>query len=76
MKKIIEAHNGKVWAESIEGCGTKIIILLRNAKFTTSKEILDKKEQNDSSRLFMGHKWQAGQNMQRRNNEQNTYNRR
>lgn len=76
VKKIIEAHNGKVWAESIEGCGTKIIILLRNAKFTTSKEILDKKEQNDSSRLFMGHKWQAGQNMQRRNNEQNTYNRR
>ena len=53
VKKIIEDHNGKVWAESIEGQGTKIIILLRNAEFTTSKEILDKKEHNNSTKLFM-----------------------
>ena len=53
VKKIIEDHNGKVWAESIEGQGTKIIILLRNAEFTTSKEILDKKIQNNRVKLFM-----------------------
>ena len=53
VKKIIEDHNGRVWAESTEGQGTKIIILLRNAEFTTSKEILNKKEQNRSNKLFM-----------------------
>ena len=39
VKKIIEDHWGKVWAESIEGEGTKIIILLRNAEFVTVEEI-------------------------------------
>ena len=53
VKKIIEDHNGKVCAESVEGQGTKIIILLRNAEFTTSKEILDKKIQNNRTKLFM-----------------------
>jgi len=53
VKKIIEDHNGRGWAESTEGQGTKIIILLRNAEFTTSKEILNKKEQNRSNKLFM-----------------------
>ena len=39
VKKIIEDHGGKVWAESNNGQGTKIIMLLRNAEFTSVREV-------------------------------------
>lgn len=53
VKKIIEDHSGKVWAESSEGEGTKIIILLRNADFTTIKEVEENRLQNNNLNYVM-----------------------
>ena len=50
-KKIIEDHSGKIWAESVEGEGTKVIMLLRNARFTTIEEVEENRLQN-SKRKF------------------------
>ena len=51
VKKIIEDHSGKIWAESVEGEGTKMIMLLRNARFTTIEEVEENRLQN-SKRKF------------------------
>lgn len=43
VRKIIEDHDGKVWAESVEGKGTVMILLLRNAEFARVSDIEKKK---------------------------------
>ena len=48
VKKIIEDHSGKIWAESVEGKGTKIIMLLRNAKYSSVKEVEEYRLQNSN----------------------------
>ena len=53
VKKIIEDHSGRVWAESNDGDGTKIVILLRNARFTTIKEVEENRLQNNNLKYIM-----------------------
>ena len=53
VKKIIEDHSGKIWAESTNGEGTKIVILLRNAEFTTIKEVEENRLQNGDWNYLM-----------------------
>lgn len=53
VKKIIEDHNGKIWAESVLGKGTKIIMLLRNAQFTTTDEVEKNRLQSSNFKYVM-----------------------
>ena len=53
VKKIIEDHSGRVWAESNDGDGTKIVILLKNARFTTIKEVEENRLQNNNLKYIM-----------------------
>ena len=51
VKKIIEDHGGRVWAESNKGQGTKIVMLLRNAEFTSVRDV--EKIRNQKGKINM-----------------------